>query len=68
MEYLKGGNKKETKFRLKEEVYSQLEKLSQMEGKSINLLVNEILEKFLSERLIENFDNNLEQFFFRKNL
>jgi site-specific DNA-methyltransferase (adenine-specific) len=50
MEYLKSGNKKETKFRIKEEVYFLLEKLSQIEGKSINLLVNEILENFLSER------------------
>jgi len=64
MEYLKSGNKKETKFRIKEDVYILLEKLSQREGKSINLLVNEILENFLVENFKKNQNYNLEYLLF----
>lgn len=60
MEYLKGANKKETKCRIKEDIFRSLEMVSKMEGKSMNLLINEALEKFLENYMI----NFKEEFFF----
>ncbi len=63
MEYLKSNRKKETKCRIREDIYTLLEEFSQKTGKSMNLIINEILEKFLkSDFKKENVD-----FFFSEN-
>jgi len=50
MEYLKGDSIKQTRCRIREEVYNLLEKLSRESGKSINLLLNKLLEEALSKK------------------
>ncbi len=65
MRYLRGGGKKETRLRLREEIYTLLEALSEKEQKSINLLVNEILEDYL-KRELKKVNVNEEEFFSEK--
>ena len=49
MKYLKRGNYKEMKIRLLTSLYEKLKELSIIKGKSINNLINSIIEEYLKE-------------------
>lgn len=49
MRYLKEQNKKTTKCRIREDIYSLLREFSERTGKSINFIINEVLEVYLRE-------------------
>ncbi len=57
LKYLTDNQLKELKIRLKWDIYEKLKEISDTEEKSLNLLLNEILLKFLSKENINEFDD-----------
>ncbi len=68
MEYLKGTAIKELKVRLKQYVYDELKKMQVTEGKSLNKLINDMLDKYIKELNGKAVDNTKHFFSEKPNL
>ncbi|WP_297493086.1 site-specific DNA-methyltransferase, partial [Persephonella sp.] len=62
MRYLKDSQTKELKIRLKWDIYENLKDISLQEGKSLNFVINELINKEV--KILQ--DNNQIQFFIEK--